>query len=137
MAGAVKPYLPNDAPAWYVAAGFGVYFAICTLFNRYLEKHELFLKLVNDDACGNRTASIHQSSSWSSRSPSSRMCSASLTSFRRVALERLGQGALRNLAQDRERLQRTRQFLDQDLGQLQTHARRRLGRAIDVVAHHP
>jgi predicted acyltransferase len=45
VAGAVKPYLPNDAPAWYVAAGFGVYFAICTLLNRYLEKHELFLKL--------------------------------------------------------------------------------------------
>ena len=43
--GAVKPYLPNDAPAWYVAAGFGVYFGICTLLNRYLEKHELFLKL--------------------------------------------------------------------------------------------
>jgi hypothetical protein len=28
-----------------VAAGFVVYFAICTLLNRYLEKHELFLKL--------------------------------------------------------------------------------------------
>ena len=45
VAGAVKPYLPNDAPMWYVAAGFGLYFAICILFNRYLEKHELFLKL--------------------------------------------------------------------------------------------
>ena len=45
VAGAVKPYLPKDAPAWYVAAGFAVYFAICTLLNRYLEKHELFLKL--------------------------------------------------------------------------------------------
>jgi len=45
VASAVKPYLPNDSPAWYVAAGFGLYFAICTLFNRYLEKHELFLKL--------------------------------------------------------------------------------------------
>jgi predicted acyltransferase len=45
VAGAVKPYLPNDAPLWYVAAGFATYFAICTIFNRYLEKHELFLKL--------------------------------------------------------------------------------------------
>jgi predicted acyltransferase len=45
VASAVKPYLPNDSPGWYVAAGFAVYFAICTLFNRYLEKHELFLKL--------------------------------------------------------------------------------------------
>jgi predicted acyltransferase len=45
VAGAVKPYLPNDAPGWYVAVGFGLYFAICTLFNRHLEKHELFLRL--------------------------------------------------------------------------------------------
>jgi predicted acyltransferase len=45
VAGAVKPYLPNDVPAWYLAAGFGVYFGICTLLNRYLEKHSLFLKL--------------------------------------------------------------------------------------------
>ena len=45
VAGAVKPYVPNDAPLWYVAAGFGLYFAICTLFNRYLEENQLFLKL--------------------------------------------------------------------------------------------
>jgi hypothetical protein len=45
VAGAVKPYLPNDAPDWYVAAGFSVYFGICVILNRYLEKHELFLKL--------------------------------------------------------------------------------------------
>lgn len=43
--GAIKPYVPNDAPAWYVAAGFSVYFAICTAINAYLEKHKLFLKL--------------------------------------------------------------------------------------------
>ncbi len=45
VADAVKPYVPRDAPAWYVAAGFGLYFAICALFNRHLEKHQLFLKL--------------------------------------------------------------------------------------------
>jgi hypothetical protein len=45
VASAVKPYLPNDAPLWYVAIGFSLYFAICTLLNRYLEKHELFLQL--------------------------------------------------------------------------------------------
>jgi len=45
VASAVKPYLPNDAPFWYVAAGFSLYFAICTFLNRYLEKHELFLRL--------------------------------------------------------------------------------------------
>ncbi len=45
VAGAVKPYLPKDSPAWYLIAGFGLYFGICTLLNRYLEKHSLFLKL--------------------------------------------------------------------------------------------
>jgi predicted acyltransferase len=45
VASAVKPYLPKNAPLWYVAAGFGLYFAICALLNRYLEKHELFLRL--------------------------------------------------------------------------------------------
>jgi predicted acyltransferase len=45
VAGAVKPYAPNDAPLWYVAAAFGVYFGICYLFNRYLEDHRIFLKL--------------------------------------------------------------------------------------------
>jgi predicted acyltransferase len=45
VASAVRPYLPKDAPAWYVAAGFCLYFGICFLFNRFLEKHKLFLKL--------------------------------------------------------------------------------------------
>jgi predicted acyltransferase len=45
VADAVKPYVPKDAPSWYVALGFSVYFAICYLFNRYLEEHKLFLKL--------------------------------------------------------------------------------------------
>jgi hypothetical protein len=42
---AVKPYLPNDAPIWYVAAGVALYLGICTLFNAYLDKHQLFLRL--------------------------------------------------------------------------------------------
>ncbi|MGP0062961.1 MAG: hypothetical protein ACLQGP_05070 [Isosphaeraceae bacterium] len=45
VASAVKPYVPNDAPFWYLAAGFGVYFGICTLFIDYLEKNKIFLKL--------------------------------------------------------------------------------------------
>jgi predicted acyltransferase len=45
VAGAVKPYVPNDAPGWYVAAGVALYFAICTLFNRYLAEQKLFLRL--------------------------------------------------------------------------------------------
>ena len=45
VAGAVKPYVPNDVPLWYLAAGFGLYFAICTLFIDYLEKNQIFLRL--------------------------------------------------------------------------------------------
>jgi predicted acyltransferase len=45
VAGAVKPYVPNDAPLWYLGAGFGLYFAICTLFIDYLEKNKIFLRL--------------------------------------------------------------------------------------------
>jgi len=42
---AVKPYLPNDAPLWYVVSGLTLYFGICTVFNVYLERHQLFLRL--------------------------------------------------------------------------------------------
>jgi len=42
---AVKPYLPNDAPLWYLVAGLTLYLGICTLFNRYLEEHQIFLRL--------------------------------------------------------------------------------------------
>jgi predicted acyltransferase len=45
VASAVKPYLPNDSPLWYLAAGFSVYFAICVAFNLYLERHRLFVRL--------------------------------------------------------------------------------------------
>ena len=45
VAGAVKPYAPKDSPLWYVALAFAFYFAICYLFNRYLEQHRIFLKL--------------------------------------------------------------------------------------------
>jgi predicted acyltransferase len=45
VAGAVKPYSPNDSPLWYVAASFAFYFAICYAFNRYLEAQRIFLKL--------------------------------------------------------------------------------------------
>jgi predicted acyltransferase len=45
VSGAVKPYLPNDSPLWYVAAGFALYLGICALFNDYLDKHQIFLRL--------------------------------------------------------------------------------------------
>jgi predicted acyltransferase len=45
VAGAVKPYLPSDAPLWYVAAGLALYLGICTLFNAYLDDHEIYLRL--------------------------------------------------------------------------------------------
>jgi predicted acyltransferase len=45
VAGAIKPYVPRDAPGWYVTLAFALFFAICWFFNRYLEKHQLYLRL--------------------------------------------------------------------------------------------
>jgi hypothetical protein len=45
VAGAVKPYVPADAPGWYVAAGFLVYFVINERFVRGLERNRVFLRL--------------------------------------------------------------------------------------------
>jgi hypothetical protein len=45
VADAIKPYVPKDAPLWYVATGFALYFAICTVFNRHLEQNQIYLKL--------------------------------------------------------------------------------------------
>jgi len=45
VASAVKPYAPNDAPLWFVASAFALYFAICYVLNRYLEEQRIFLKL--------------------------------------------------------------------------------------------
>ncbi|WP_406695009.1 heparan-alpha-glucosaminide N-acetyltransferase domain-containing protein [Singulisphaera sp. Ch08] len=45
VAGAMKQYMPHDAPAWYVAAGFGIYFWINYLFINYLDRSGLHLRL--------------------------------------------------------------------------------------------
>ncbi|SIO58513.1 Predicted acyltransferase [Singulisphaera sp. GP187] len=45
VAGAMKPYMPQDAPSWYVAAGFGLYFGINYLFINYLDRSGLHLRL--------------------------------------------------------------------------------------------
>jgi predicted acyltransferase len=45
VAGAVKPYVPRDSPLWYVMCGFLVYFGMCYLFIRSMEKHGVHLKL--------------------------------------------------------------------------------------------
>lgn len=45
VAGAVKPFVPKDAPEWYVAAGFAVYLGVTTLFLRHLDRHRLYLRL--------------------------------------------------------------------------------------------
>jgi predicted acyltransferase len=42
---AVSPFVPRDSPAWYMWAGFAVYFAITWLFLRTLEKNRIFLRL--------------------------------------------------------------------------------------------
>jgi hypothetical protein len=43
--GAVSPFIPRDAPGWYVTAGFLVFFGITYLFIRKLEKDGIYLKL--------------------------------------------------------------------------------------------
>lgn len=45
VSGAVKPYVPRDAPLWYVLAAFALFFTICYVFLRHLEKHRLYLRL--------------------------------------------------------------------------------------------
>lgn len=42
---AVKPFVPKDAPLWYVSAGFVAFAALCYALLRYMEKHRLFLRL--------------------------------------------------------------------------------------------
>lgn len=42
---AVKPFVPRDAPLWYVACGLLVSLGLCYLFVRSLEKNKLYLKL--------------------------------------------------------------------------------------------
>jgi predicted acyltransferase len=42
---AVKPFVPRDAPLWYVFAGCAVSLSICYLFVRYLENRRIFLKM--------------------------------------------------------------------------------------------
>jgi hypothetical protein len=45
VSGAVKPYVPNDSPFWYLAIGLSLYLAICVAFNAYLSRHKLFVRL--------------------------------------------------------------------------------------------
>ena len=42
---AVKPFVPRDAPLWYVFVGCAVSLTICYVFVRHLEKNKIFLKL--------------------------------------------------------------------------------------------
>src|SRR6516165_2188689 len=45
VSAAIKPYAPKDAPLWFVLAAFGLFFAVCYLFVRHLEKSRIFLRL--------------------------------------------------------------------------------------------
>ncbi len=42
---AVKPFVPRDAPLWFVMIGLAVSLGLCYAFVRHLEKHKLYLKL--------------------------------------------------------------------------------------------
>lgn len=45
VAGAVKPYVPKDAPLGYALAGFSLFFGITYLFVRHLEKEKIYIRL--------------------------------------------------------------------------------------------
>ncbi|MFO0938213.1 MAG: heparan-alpha-glucosaminide N-acetyltransferase domain-containing protein [Gemmataceae bacterium] len=45
VADAVKPFVPKDAPDWYILMGFGVYFLVTWIFVRYLDRNKLYLRL--------------------------------------------------------------------------------------------
>ena len=45
VGGAAGAFVPGNAPLWYLAAAFGVYFALCWAFVAYLNRHGLFLRL--------------------------------------------------------------------------------------------
>lgn len=42
---AVKPFVPKDAPGWYVVAGLLVFFWVTWVFVRSLEKREIYLRV--------------------------------------------------------------------------------------------
>ena len=42
---ALEALMPKDSPAWYVVAGFLLYFLITWLFVRKLERDGIYLKL--------------------------------------------------------------------------------------------
>jgi hypothetical protein len=41
----VGPYLPKNAPLWYVLAAFAVYLAVVTVFLRYLDRNKIAFRL--------------------------------------------------------------------------------------------
>lgn len=43
--GAVLAVVPKDSPLWYASAGLALFFALTYLFVRYLEKHNIYLRL--------------------------------------------------------------------------------------------
>jgi len=45
VAGAVKPFVPRDAPVWFVLAGFLLFFGISYLLVRYLEKSAIYIRM--------------------------------------------------------------------------------------------
>jgi hypothetical protein len=42
---AVKPYVPKDAPLWYVLASFGLAYGIIYFFMRHLEREGVYIRL--------------------------------------------------------------------------------------------
>lgn len=45
VSGAVKPFVPNDSPGWYVAGSLALFFWLTWLFVRHFEKQGIYLRV--------------------------------------------------------------------------------------------
>jgi len=45
VSGAIKPFVPNDSPSWYVAASLALFFWVTWLFVRHFEKQAIYLRV--------------------------------------------------------------------------------------------
>jgi fucose 4-O-acetylase-like acetyltransferase len=45
VSSAVKPFVPRDAPGWYVTAGLLLFFGVTWVIVRHLEKQKIYIRV--------------------------------------------------------------------------------------------
>ena len=45
VANAIHPFMPRDAPLWYVCGGIAMFFGVTYLFVRSLEKQKIYVRM--------------------------------------------------------------------------------------------